>query len=182
MFSSGATHGLYAQFCAQSKLANKGQIVGLLRGSGTRMALWFYALIRMLRLQHVLKATINQVKFRDLLLSSNTTKGMRECVADIENPSFFKAIYIMLRAVFPALRALRYCDSNLPMMDKIYYLSHRASEALKKSVDELDNDDLFKEFEAAAEISELSLEEEQVFGGNAAHFDMDSDDDEEDEE
>ena len=102
LFSSGASHaGVYAQFIAQSTQANKGVAIGLLRGSGTRMALWFYAMMRMLRMQAVLKATINQIKFRELLQTLKCSIGMRACVADIESPTFFKAMYILLRAVFP---------------------------------------------------------------------------------
>ena len=48
---SGVNHGIYAQFMAQSALENQGRKVGLLRGAGTRMALWFYAMMRALRLR-----------------------------------------------------------------------------------------------------------------------------------
>lgn len=128
------------------------------------MALWFYAMFRMLRMESVLKATINQLIFRELLKDVKCTKTIRDCVADIENPKFFKAMYVLLRAVFPALRALRYCDCNEPQMDKIYYLTYRASEALKKSVDDLNDDELFSEFEAKSQLEELSAEAEEVFG------------------
>ena len=33
--ASGANHAIYAQFMAQSSMANKGRKVGLLRGAGT---------------------------------------------------------------------------------------------------------------------------------------------------
>jgi hypothetical protein len=46
-------------------------------------------------------------------------------VFDIEDTLFFKALLVSLRAVFPAILALRYFDSNTPMMDKIYFLSKR---------------------------------------------------------
>ena len=48
MFGSGSNHGIYAQFMAQSALTNGGRAVGLLRGAGTQMALWFYAMMRSL--------------------------------------------------------------------------------------------------------------------------------------
>jgi hypothetical protein len=57
----------------------------------------------------------------------------KAAVHDIEDEKFWKCLYVLLRAVFPALRALRYCDSNTPVMDKLFFLSHRASEAIKKS-------------------------------------------------
>ena len=47
VFGSGANHGIYAQFMSQPGLANGGPKAGLLllRGAGTIMALWFYAMI-----------------------------------------------------------------------------------------------------------------------------------------
>ena len=96
-------------------MANKGCKVGLLRGAGARMALWFYATMRVLRLKHALMATIHQQRFTDLTV--NETVAM--AVQDIENPDFWKCLYILLRAVFPALHLLRYCDKSKPAMDKI---------------------------------------------------------------
>jgi hypothetical protein len=52
-------------------------------------------------------------------------------------------MYILLRAVFSALRALRYCDSNTPCTDKIYYLSHRTTVAIENSQDDLNDERLF---------------------------------------
>jgi hypothetical protein len=63
---------------------------------------------------------------------------MQLCVMrDITNEMFWKRIYIVLRAVFPALRLLRYCDKSTPAMDKIYYLSHRTTIELEKSEQDL---------------------------------------------
>jgi hypothetical protein len=83
-FGSGASHGIYAQFIAQSTQLNNGRAVGLLLGAGTRMATFFYAMLRLIRLQTALKATVNQVKFRELLKSVSSTVSIREqCVADL---------------------------------------------------------------------------------------------------
>ena len=46
-------------------------------------------------------------------------------------------------AVFPALRALRYCDSNTPCMDKLFHLSHRTTAAIENSLDDLNDESLF---------------------------------------
>ena len=131
--SSGASHGIYAQFMAQSALANKGVGVGLLRGASTRFATWFYAMMRLLCHEQVLKATIHQHKLRELMKNYKNKEAIRGVVEDIRDKKFFKCMYVVLRAVYPALRALRYCDSNEPMMDKLYFLTHRTTEALKKS-------------------------------------------------
>jgi hypothetical protein len=114
---------------AQSALANKGRKVGLLRGAGTQMALWFYAMMRLLRLKQPLIATIHQQKFVDL----NLNDTVRGAVQYIKDDKFSNCIYLLLRAVFPALRLLRYCDKSKPAMDKIFLLSHRTILALNKS-------------------------------------------------
>ena len=120
-------------------MTNRGCKVGLLRGAGTRMALWFYAIMRLLRLKQALMATIHQQRCTDLTL--NKTVAM--AVQDIENPVFWKCLYIILCAVFPALRLLRYCDKSKPAMDKIYYLSYRTTQALEQSESMLNDEALF---------------------------------------
>jgi hypothetical protein len=87
---------------AQSALANKGHKVGLLQGAGTRMALWFYAMMPLLRLQQPLVGTIHQQKIVNL----NLNNSVRAAVRDIKDDKFWKCMYILLHAVFPALRAL----------------------------------------------------------------------------
>jgi hypothetical protein len=124
---------------AQSALANKGHKIGLLRGAGTRMAPWFYAMMCLLRLQQPLVGTIHQQKFVDL----NLNDSVRAAVRDIKDNKFWKCIYILLHAVFPALRLLRYCDKSQPAMDKIFFLSHRTTLALNKSEEFLNNKSLF---------------------------------------
>ncbi len=124
---------------AQSSLANGGKKVGLLRGAGTRMAVWFYAMIRLLRLEQPLKATIHQQKFVSLQLNESA----RMAVLDIKEAKFWKCLYVLLHSVFPALKALRYCDANKPSMDKIYFLSHRTTVANENSIDALNDEELF---------------------------------------
>jgi hypothetical protein len=125
------------------------------------MATFFYAMLRLIRLKDALKATVNTVKFRELLKSVSNIASIRECVADIENSQFFRALYVLLRAVYPALRVLRYCDSNEPMMDKLYYLSYRATQALKKSIECLDDEATFDNWLAEADL-EVNYEQEQA--------------------
>jgi hypothetical protein len=68
-------------------------------------------------------------KFADLSVKENVYAAVR----DITNEKFWKRIYIVLRAVFPALHLLCYCDKSIPAMDIIYYLSHSTTTALEKS-------------------------------------------------
>ena len=139
VIGSGTSHAIYAQFMAQSAWANRCRIVCLIRGAGTRIALWFYAMMHLIRLQQPLKATIHQQKCLDLTMT-NSAKG---AVQDIKDENFWKCMYILLCAVFPALRALRHCDSNTPCMDKLFYLSHRTTVAIENSLDDLNDKSLF---------------------------------------
>ena len=132
MFGSGANHAIYAQFMAQSSLANCGKKVGLLR-------IAFYVMIRLLRLEMPLKATVHQQKFRSLPLNESALMA----VFDIQEAKFWKCLYILLRSVFPALKLLRYCDANKPSMDKIFFLSHRTTQAIEKSLESLNDKKLF---------------------------------------
>jgi hypothetical protein len=103
------------------------------------MALWFYAMVRLLCLQQPLVATIQQQTFVDL----NLNKSVRAAVHNIKDNKFWKCIYLSLRAVFPALRLRHYCDKSKPEMDKIFFLSHRSTLALEKWEDFLNNRNLF---------------------------------------
>jgi hypothetical protein len=100
VFGSGANHGIYAQYMAQSALANKGHKVGLLQGAGTRMALWFYAMIHLLRLWQPLVGTIYQQK----IVGLNLNNSVRAAVRDIKDDKFGSA-YILLHVVFPEPQA-----------------------------------------------------------------------------
>ncbi len=51
--------------------------------------------------------------------------------------------------MFPALKALWYCISNIPAMDKIFFLVTRADEALLDSEKFLDSEDLFESIRGA---------------------------------
>jgi hypothetical protein len=135
---------------AQSALANKGHRVGLLRGAGTQMALWFYAMMRLLCLRQPLVGTIHQQKFVDL----NLNDSVRVAVRDIKDDKFWKCIYILLCAVFPALRLLCYCDKSQPAMDKIFFLSHRTTLALDKSEEFLNDKSLFDSLRSDSNLTQ----------------------------
>ncbi len=69
---------------------------------------------------------------------------MAAAVIDIEDEVFWNAIYCPLCDVFPALKALRYCDSNILAMDKICFLMKQADDDFLDSQLLLDVPDLFK--------------------------------------
>ena len=83
-------------------------------------------------------------------------------------------IYILLHAVFPVLRLLRYCDKNKPAMDKIFFLSHRTTVALEKSEQFLNDKSLFGSLKIDGN---LTKEGNTILGG-AGGADADSSDDE----
>jgi hypothetical protein len=103
------------------------------------MAIWFYAMVHLLRLWQPLAATIHQQKFVDL----NLNNSVRAAVHDIKDNKFWKCVYLLLHAVFPALRLLCYCNESKLAMDKIFFLSHRTTLALEKLEEFLNNRNLF---------------------------------------
>ncbi len=117
VFGSSANHEIHAQFKTQVSVMNKCKRIDLLRGAGTRFTTWFYALHRLLCQKKTLLATVHSLYFATLAHNAKTTPA----VQDNESNQFWKAVYFLLRAVFPALRALRYCGANKPAMDKIYH-------------------------------------------------------------
>ena len=102
VFGLGAHHAMHAQFISQSALSNCGKRVGLLWGAGIRFATWFYAMVCLVRLKNPLLATVHQEKFRSLDLNDRA----RHAIQDIEDQAFWRAVYAILQAVFPALCVL----------------------------------------------------------------------------
>ena len=96
-------------------------------------------------------------------------ENVHAAVRDITDEKFWKRIYIVLRAVFPALCFLRYCDKTVPVMDKIYYLSHRTTIVLEKSVLDLNDESLFGDMTLDSNLDR----EMDIMGGD----DDDDDDD-----
>ena len=81
---------------------------------------------------------------------------------DIENKTFWKALYTILRSVYPDIQALRYCDSNVPAMENIYHLSNRKTLAIERSCEMLNDDDMFSLIEGHSDGLEFEITE--VFG------------------
>jgi hypothetical protein len=83
----------------------------------------------LLCLKGPLKSTIHQQKFCDLDLNSIAKADVR----GIKDDKLWKCMYILLHSIFPALRALCYCDASKPSMDKIFVQSHRTTQAIEMS-------------------------------------------------
>ncbi len=86
----------------QASAMNNGKRIGLLRGAGTRFATWFYSLHHLLCEKKAMLATVHSPYFMSLAHNAKTALA----VQDIERIQFLKAVYFLLGAVFPALRAL----------------------------------------------------------------------------
>jgi hypothetical protein len=87
-FGSGAIHGIYAHFMAQSAIHNKGRKIGLLQGATSRFATWCYAMMRLLRMKDPLLSTVHLASFKDL----EKTDVIHATIFDITDPKFFKAL------------------------------------------------------------------------------------------
>ncbi len=159
MFRSGASQGIHAQFMTQASALNNGKRIGLLRGVGTRFATWFYAMHRLVRQKWTLYATIHSPAFQTLAHNARVALA----VQDIENSQFWRAIYCLMRAVFPALCAMRYFNANIPIMDKIYYLVKRVDYALLSSQPNLNDEGMFGPMNGAI-FDGVSNELSTVFG------------------
>jgi hypothetical protein len=111
----------------------------------------------------VLQSTIVNNEFRELLkgLRNNTVAG---AIHDIECKEYWASMYILLSALHTPLLALRMCDSNTPMMDKIYYMVHHTTLTLEKSKLDLNNPAYFSSVAEFSIDMEFQSEEAQVYG------------------
>ncbi len=150
---------------AQASIFNDGRKIGLLRGAGTQFATWFYAMHRLLRLKRALKATIHGAAFESVAKNARVVLA----VEDIEDEVFWKSIFCLLRAVFPALKALRYCDSNVPAMDKIFFLVKRADVAIENSSSMLNDEELFGCADSSL-VTGCEEELDEVFGERGVEY------------
>ena len=98
-------------------------------------------------------------------------------ILDIKDNKFWKCLYIVLRATFPALKLLCYYNANKPSMDKIFSLSHRTTlAATENSIQDLNNEELFGSLSTDANLTQGGS------GNNNLDLDSGSDSDDEDEQ
>ncbi len=135
VFGSGAIHGIYAQFMTHASAMNNRKRISLLRGAGVRFATLLYLLRHLLHQNKALLDTIHSPYFVTPTHNAKTALTVQE----IKSNQFWSTNYCLLRAMFSALRQLRYCDANKPAMDKIYYLCDRAHNALLRSSGHFDD-------------------------------------------
>ena len=108
--------------------------------------------MRRLQIKDPLLSTVHSASFKDL----EKTDVIHAAIFDITNPKFFKALYILLRAVFPAIRVLRYCNKGETCVDKLYYLTYCAADAISRWKSLLNDPELFGfEEDATLESSQI---------------------------
>jgi hypothetical protein len=117
-------------------------------------------MMRILRMKDVLLSTIHSAQFKEVTKNDVVSAAIK----DITDPKYFKAMYILLRAVYPAIRVLRYCDKGEPAMDKLYYLTYRATDAINRSKDYLSDPAIFQ-FD---EDDSLVTSESDIYGTASA--------------
>ncbi len=110
------------------------QAIGLIRAAETRMAGYFYAFHRLLRLKDAVMATIASKPFKE---DAAKKKPLRDLAKVLEEKEFWQALYQVTKTLFPILRILRLADRSSPGMDKLYYFVRKTDEALEKSLVDL---------------------------------------------
>jgi hypothetical protein len=108
-------------------------------------------------------STVHAAQFKEV----DKSDVVSATIKDINDPKFFKAMYIVLRAVYPAIRVLRYCNKREQCMDKLYYLTSCATDAINRSKELLNDPDNFKFDEDIT----LVMEEEEIYGAATANED-----------
>ncbi len=132
-------HSIYAIFSTQTALENGGKTIELLRGAGTWFSTWFYVMHCLLHLKMEMELSLCQTAFCDLDL----TEHARFDVLDIKSDIFWKAMFVLLQSVYPALLALRCCDKNKPAMEQIYLLANHITLSIKNSINSLNESSFF---------------------------------------
>ena len=187
VFGSGSMHGPYAIFQKQALTFNGGVRLGLIRAADNRMAGYFTAFHRMLRLKPALEATIASAEFLSLKL---TKPVVLRVVAFLKDQAMWNTMHVLTRCLFPALRVLRLADKSEPGFDCLYYFIRRTDRAMDWSTRSFNSVAYFTTAVRDPVVMEDlvrndggpcdgSLEEDEYTSMLAQGYDDDDDDDEE---
>ena len=91
------------------------------------MMTFFCVMVRCLRMRPALEGTIYSPAFFAL----NLNKRVAHAVSDIKKVAVWKALYTDTNPVYPVICILRYCNSTVPCMDKLYFLAYRVAKGIK---------------------------------------------------
>jgi hypothetical protein len=126
-------HRPYALFKQKATEFNNKRKIGLLRPADTRMAGYFIALHRLLRLQKPLQAVQSSYEWQEYKFASKDKVQKAAINAIITDPIFWHEVMTIVIAMFPVLRCLQLANLNAAGMDKIYYYARRTSESLQRT-------------------------------------------------
>ena len=141
----------------------------MIRAADTRMAGYFIAFGRFLRLKNVLKQTINSNEFIESRKKNGKTKRKLEWAAEmIENEAMWKNLNVLTKSIFPALCVLRLADRSEAGMHMLYYFWRMAKMSFENHKAELNKINSFIDFGDA--------------GDDLSDGDVDSDSDNENED
>jgi hypothetical protein len=101
----------------------------------------------MFRLKRGLHSTVISPEFLDLKLGTDLVRILRQ-------PEFWSLVFLLVRAVYPALRILRLADQQSPAMDKLYYCVRRTDELIKANMKDLNES--WKDEKVMAMLSKLN--------------------------
>jgi hypothetical protein len=124
VFGSGLMHQPYAVF---TKEFNKRRKIGLLCPADTRMAGYFIALHRLLRLQKPLEAAHLSHEWDSYQFPTNCKQQKENITAIVTDPVFWHEVSTIVIGMFPVLQCLPLADSNKAGMDKLYYYVQRTT-------------------------------------------------------
>ena len=133
VFGSGSMHRPYAVFTKCAKEFNKGRKIGLLRPADTRMAGYFIALHRLLRLQKPLEAAQASIEWDSYQFPTKSKQHKEAIKAIATDAVFWHEVNTIVVGMFPVLKCLRLADSNKAGMDKLYYYVRRTTESLRRT-------------------------------------------------
>ena len=136
----GFLYAPHAQFSQNSRTANNGRDVGLLHAMDVRFAGYFYSIHCCLWCRQPLKVKIHGAPWSEL---KNKKAIVVRAAVDVDSKLYWRQSYVVLHTMFLALFVLQLANNKKATMDKIYYYVHKATLAIDKNADDLNNTSLF---------------------------------------
>jgi hypothetical protein len=138
----GSRHSPHAIFKLHTKELNDGVTSGLVRAADTRMAGYFIAFIRLLRLYPAVVSTLQSLEFKKYCQENRMKRTKMKVIEIVITKDFHQAVNSIVVPLKPALKLLRMADTNTPAMDMLYYLALQTRTYLKKFRNPLNRSDL----------------------------------------
>ena len=140
ILGSGGSHSPYGIFMKYSREHYGNHAVGLIRAADTRMAGYFAAFTRLLRLKDPLLEAVRSQQYKKMSEKSPDKKKatkMKWAKNLLLNKSMWKRLFTICQAVYPALLILRTADKSEAGMHVLYYHLRKCKEAMKKHINKL---------------------------------------------